>query len=154
MAVLPVLFAVCVLFAPTAVHAASPQADKKISISVKDMPLREFLANVEQKCDYTFFYSSSVLDNAGAVTVDAKDETVSQILKQVLDGTGRTFEIVGDKIAIKLAPESEKPKSVNGTQPNGGTTATLSPPPYGEGNHSRRERVADGRRGCHCRRYA
>ena len=128
-AVLSVLFAVCCMPALRA-YAASPQADQKISISVKDMPLREFLANVEQKCDYTFFYSSSVLENAGNVTVNAENETVGEILKQVLDGTGRTFEIVGDKIAIKLAPKSKGQAAANTDVQNTATGAGLPEKPH------------------------
>ena len=128
-AVLSVLFAVCCMPA-LRVYAASPQADQKISISVKDMPLREFLANVEQKCDYTFFYSSSVLENAGNVTVNAENETVGEILKQVLDGTGRTFEIVGDKIAIKLAPKSKGQAAANTDVQNTAAGAGLPEKPH------------------------
>ena len=128
-AVLSVLFAVCCMPALRA-YAASPQADQKISISVKDMPLREFLANVEQKCDYTFFYSSSVLENAGNVTVNAENETVGEILKQVLDGTGRTFEIVGDKIAIKLAPKSKGQAAANTDVQNTAAGAGLPEKPH------------------------
>lgn len=101
------LAAVCLISVQTG-YAAAPQGDRKITVSVKDMPLREFLAEIEQKSGCSFFYSSSVLDNARNVTIDAKDQPLNDVLHSVFDGTGRTFEFVGDKIAIKPVAHSEQ----------------------------------------------
>ncbi len=102
------LLVVAVVLRTPSAYAATTQQTPTISISVKDMPLRDFLSNIEQKCDYTFFYSSSVLDGTGVVSIDAKNKTIDQILDEALRGTGRTFEIVGNKIAIKLSSEAPK----------------------------------------------
>ncbi len=103
--------AVC-LGASSSVNAAEVRQEPVISISVKDMPLREFVAEVEKKCSYTFFYSVQVLEQAGKVTVNAENEPVSEVLKKALAGTGCTFEVLGNKIAIKT-DTSLKPADAN-----------------------------------------
>ena len=102
------MLALCAMLAPQPTTAAPLLDDgPRITLSVRDVPLREFMAKVEQSTAYTFFYSSSVLENAGTVTVEAADEPLESLLHRVFDGSGRTFEIVGNKIAIKLASESK-----------------------------------------------
>lgn len=103
--------AVC-LGASSSVNAAEVRQEPVISISVKDMPLREFVAEVEKKCSYTFFYSVQVLEQAGKVTVNAENEPVSEVLEKALAGTGCTFEVLGNKIAIKT-DTSLKPADAN-----------------------------------------
>lgn len=103
--------AVC-LGASSSANAAEVRQEPVISIAVKDMPLREFVAEVEKKCSYTFFYSVQVLEQAGKVTVNAENEPVSEVLEKALAGTGCTFEVLGNKIAIKT-DTSLKPADAN-----------------------------------------
>lgn len=93
-AMISVGLAVC-FGASSSVNAAEVRQEPVISISVKDMPLREFVAEVEKKCSYTFFYSVQVLEQAGKVTVNAENEPVSEVLKkhwQELDARSRCSE--------------------------------------------------------------
>ena len=98
--------------ATSSVNAAEVRQEPVISIAVKDMPLREFVAEVEKKCSYTFFYSVQVLEQAGKVTVNAENAPVSEVLEKALAGTGCTFEVIGNKIAIKT-DTSLKPADAN-----------------------------------------
>lgn len=121
--------AVC-LGASSSVNAAELRQEPVISISVKDMPLREFVAEVEKKCSYTFFYSVQVLEQAGKVTVNAENEPVSEVLEKALAGTGCTFEVLGNKIAIKTdtnlkpADANIAAKSQTVTEQSAGTRET------------------------------
>lgn len=121
--------AVC-LGASSSVNAAEVRQEPVISISVKDMPLREFVAEVEKKCSYTFFYSVQVLEQAGKVTVNAENEPVSEVLEKALAGTGCTFEVLGNKIAIKTdtnlkpADANIAAKSQTVTEQSAGTRET------------------------------
>ena len=121
--------AVC-LGASSSVNAAEVRQEPVISIAVKDMPLREFVAEVEKKCSYTFFYSVQVLEQAGKVTVNAENEPVGEVLKKALAGTGCTFEVIGNKIAIKtdtslkLADANIAAKSQTVTEQSAGTRET------------------------------
>ena len=117
--VLVALFAATITL-PTAL-AAKPDVKAKVSISADNMPMRQFLAAIEQQSNYSFFYSNSVLNNAPNVTIEAKDMAIEQILKKVFEGTNRTYEFVGNKIAIKFAPEVAKTEG-------GGNLATSAAP--------------------------
>ena len=88
-------------------QASSLDMSQQISISAKDMPMRTFLSAIEQQCNHTFFYSNSVLNDAPNVTLEAKNLPLEDLLHKVFDGTSRTFEVVGDKIAIKFAQKAQ-----------------------------------------------
>lgn len=85
-----------------------------ITIKAQNQPFKEFLQNVEKQSGYSFFFTDEVLSKVPTVSVDVKNRSVDSVLHGVLDGTGLTFETVGDKIAIKLASEKadSKPASV------------------------------------------
>lgn len=51
--------------ATSSVNAAEVRQEPVISIAVKDMPLREFVAEVEKKCSYTFFTAFKYLNRRG-----------------------------------------------------------------------------------------
>lgn len=88
---------------------AQSQTEQKIAISAKEMPMRQFLSEVERQCNYSFFYSNSVLNNAPNVTINSNGMELKTLLHKVFDGTSLTFEFVGNKIAIKRAAEAQKP---------------------------------------------
>ena len=91
----------------TPAHAESQNIRRQITISAKDMPMRTFLEAIEKQCNHTFFYSNSVLNDAPNVTLDATAMPLEELLHKVFDGTSRTFEVVGDKIAIKFASSTQ-----------------------------------------------
>lgn len=95
------------LSSPEQAIASDLRQEPVISIVAKNQPLRDFIAAVEKKCDYTFFYSTQVLEKAGNVSVSAENLPVSEVLRQALAGTGCTFEVIGNKIAIKAAPKAQ-----------------------------------------------
>jgi len=78
-----------------------------VTLKADNQPLKEFLREVEKQSGYTFFYSNEVLKNASPVNVDATGKPVGALLAEVLKGSGLSYEIIGDKIAIKI--EQEKP---------------------------------------------
>ncbi len=86
----------------SSVYADTPQNLPKITISADNMPIRDFFADIEKQCSYTFFYSSSVLEGLDNVSATVSDMPIDELLRDVFAGTGRSFEIIGNKIAIKL----------------------------------------------------
>lgn len=98
---------------PSAMASLTHQEPVRISISARNLPLREFLSAVEKKCSYTFFYSTQVLENAGNVTVEAENLPVDEVLEKALAGTGCTFEMLGNKIAIKADSASTPAETGN-----------------------------------------
>ena len=101
-----VMMTLCTILSSPCVFATQVRQEPVISISAKNLPLREFIAAIEKKCSYTFFYSVQVLEKAGNVSVEAENLPVSEVLEKALAGTGCTFEVLGNKIAIKTDAKS------------------------------------------------
>lgn len=95
---LAVIAAIALYILPVQGQVARPS----VSLRAENQPLKEFLREVERQSGYSFFFTDEVLGKVPAVTVVADNRSVDSLLHTVLDGTGLAFEIIGDKIAIKL----------------------------------------------------
>ena len=80
--------------------------DREVTINAKDMPVDAFLAEMERKGNCQFFYGNAVIEGIPPVTVDVKNMKISAVLDIVLRGTGCTYELIADSIAIKKAETS------------------------------------------------
>lgn len=132
-----VVAAIAIATTLSSVSAATPDIKEKVSITAKDMPMRQFFAEVEKQSNYSFFYSDTVLNGTPNVTVSAKDMPIEQLLHKVFNGTNLTFEVVGSKIAIKVARPVAKIEgggistpTPNPAPPAVKTTATDIPTPH------------------------
>ena len=81
----------------------------KISISVRNITLKEILAEIEEKSEIHFSYIDQTLDSRRNITLSATDESVESILNRVLPNLGLEYLRTGNTIAIK-------PKTESGTQ--------------------------------------
>ena len=99
-AVLVALFAIATSI--SSVSAAVPEINEKVTIAVKNVPMQQFFAEVEKQSNYTFFYSNTVLNGTPNVSISAKGMPIEQLLHKVFNGTNLTFEVIGNKIAIKV----------------------------------------------------
>ena len=118
-AILVSVFAIVTSLSP--VLAITPDLKEKISITVKNMSMQQFFAEIENRSSYTFFYSNTVLKGVPDVSVSVQDMAIDQLLHQVFKGTNLVFEEVGNKIAIKM---SRAATNISG----GGKTVTTSEP--------------------------
>lgn len=101
-----VLLLVAVFSALSGTVARAQEAsvlDREVTIKVKDMPVDAFLAEMERKGNCQFFYGNAVIAGIPPVTVDVIDMKISAVLDAVLKGTGCTYELIADSIAIKKA---------------------------------------------------
>jgi len=70
-----VMMTLCTTLSSPCVFATQARQEPVISISAKNLPLREFISAIEKKCSYTFFYSVQVLEKAGNVSVEAESRS-------------------------------------------------------------------------------
>ena len=94
-----VVAAVLVAF-PVSAQEVS-RLDRKVSVSVENMPFEDFLRHVEQLSGCSFFYSGNLTTGMPDISMKADDVTVAQILEEILQDSGCTYEVVGEKFAIK-----------------------------------------------------
>ena len=92
---------------------ANVSAQQRLDVSFKDASLETVITYLQAQTGYEFFYLESNLASASRVTVDLKQETLPEILDEVLKGQGLAYEIK-DKVVIitAAAVEDEEQKSV------------------------------------------
>lgn len=82
-------------------------AQGRITLNLKEVPLREAFAAVEKASNYTFFYDAQNIDTGAKVSVNVKDVEIEKALGSILEGTGITFTINGRQIALIPPPASD-----------------------------------------------
>ena len=80
----------------------------QISVSFKDVPLTEALATLENKSEYSFFYSNVLPDKNARVSIDAKDKSIEFILDHIFNNLSISYEINGHQIVL-----SEEKKDID-----------------------------------------
>lgn len=105
------LFMAIFLLNPFSLHAQN----EKISLSVRNITLKELLTELEAKVNLHFSYIDNVLDNKKDISVNVKEEPVEAVLAKILENKGLEFTRTGNTIAIKRAvASSDKKKNVTG----------------------------------------
>ena len=80
----------------------------QISVSFKNVPLTEALATLENKSEYSFFYSNVLPDKDARVSIDAKDKSIEFILDHIFSNLSISYEINGHQIVL-----SEEKKDID-----------------------------------------
>lgn len=80
--------------------------NKKVSINVKKMPLKDVLAKVGKQGDFYFSYNSKLVKNDSLVTLNASNNTVKEVLDMLFAGRFQYKET--DNHVILQPAETEK----------------------------------------------
>lgn len=81
----------------------------QISVTLKDIPLTEALSTLENKSEYSFFYSNMLPGKDALVSIEAKDKSIEFILDNIFKGLPISYEISGHQIV--LSEEKKESKS-------------------------------------------
>lgn len=73
---------------------------KQISLSVKNAPIKEVFAEIQQKSGYRILYNDEVVADELRVSVKATNQSVKDILTQMLASTKLTFVLHSDDLII------------------------------------------------------
>ncbi len=71
-----------------------------ITVSFQDKPLSEAIKRIEESSKYTFFYDASKVDVKQKVSLNVKDATVQNAIKQMLSKTNVRFEVSNSQIVL------------------------------------------------------
>ena len=80
----------------------------QISVTFKDVPLMEALSTLENKSEYSFFYSNMLPDKDARVSIDAKDKGIEFILDNIFSDLSISYEINGHQIVLREDKKEEK----------------------------------------------
>jgi hypothetical protein len=106
------LLFLCALF-----FAISPMAigqvnhlEKKISIDLKQVRLKNALPKIAESGDFLFSYNSEIIPGDSLVSVQAENQPVNQVLKDLM-GPGIRYKVLGNHvILLNNQPEKRAPK--------------------------------------------
>lgn len=92
------------LFCAGLVYAQGP-----ITISMLNERLESAIAKIEKQSGYSFLIRNNDIDLNRTVSIDAKNDNISQVMNQLLKGTGASYEVNGNRVVIyKAAPGKSK----------------------------------------------
>lgn len=80
----------------------------QISVTFKDVPLMEALSTLENKSEYSFFYSNMLPDKDARVSIDAKDKSIEFILDNIFSNLSISYEINGHQIVLREDKKEDK----------------------------------------------
>lgn len=80
----------------------------QISVTFKDVPLMEALSTLENKSEYSFFYSNMLPDKDARVSIDAKDKSIEFILDNIFSNLSISYEINGHQIVLSEDKKEDK----------------------------------------------
>ncbi len=128
----------------------------RLTMTVQDVRMEDFLKLVENQSSYRFFYSGEI-DVDQKVSVSFSDSPINQVLDEVLLNAGITYEIKGRQVILSSSnPAVQTGKiDVNGTikdssgQPLPGVTVLVKGTTQGtisdfDGNYTLKDVPADG----------
>ena len=73
------------------VSAATYSQNTKLSLSGNNMTLEEVFGKIEDQTDFSFFYNLNQLNANKKVKIDLKNQSIEDILDNVLEGTGLSY---------------------------------------------------------------
>lgn len=72
----------------------------KTSVNLENAPIKTILAELEKGSEYTFIYSSSVIDTQKKLTIKHQNQTLEVILKDLCAKAGIAYSIDGKRIIL------------------------------------------------------
>lgn len=74
--------------------------DAKVSLDLKSVRIYDLFTEIEKQTNYLFFYSPKEINIDRAVTLQANNEKVSDILEEIFGGSEISFKMVNEHIVL------------------------------------------------------
>jgi hypothetical protein len=107
--------------------------NKRITLRFENSTLKEVLQKLEDQTEFSFIYKDELVNSAGRVNEDFRDEKVTDLLSKVLENENMTYIINGRVVVImpndvELQNSQQQKKSVTGkvTDSSGATLPGVS----------------------------
>ena len=88
--------------------SAQSISTKKVTLDFKEAPIINVLLEIQRQTEVSFAYEKSQMEQLKPVTINVRDTLLEDALKVLLKGTGYTYKITGNTIAIVKAPAEVK----------------------------------------------
>lgn len=106
------------VFSIYATEASSQNA--KVSIHANQLSTKELIAEIEKQTDYLFVYNRNEVDVTRLVSLNVRNESVSDVLNKIFAETNISYQLVGKNISLMIrnaAPQEvsqQKKKIIQG----------------------------------------
>lgn len=101
---------ICLLSFITLVSVMNVKA--QITFNASNKSIKEVIEMIEEKADYSFFYSDELSDLNRKVNLSFHDENIENVLRTLFKGTNIVYKIEGDKqVVLSLQSTLKKAKS-------------------------------------------
>lgn len=108
------IITILTLFIIVFANAQSP-LEKRIDFSVRHVPIKDALRQLSQEANLNIAFSSNFFNKRKKVSIDAKDETIDEILSQMLKGTFVNYAAVGQQIIVtSIRPKDRQRFTISG----------------------------------------
>ena len=80
--------------------AAAGHSQDRVTLNLKSVELRKALIAIEKKTDYRFLFNEKLVAHKPKVDINVVETPVVQVLNQLLQNTGITYKILGNKLVV------------------------------------------------------
>ncbi|SCD19175.1 SusC/RagA family [Proteiniphilum saccharofermentans] len=78
-----------------------------LSLKLKNRTVREVFTEIEKHSEYIFLYNRDTLDPERVVSINVKEETISEVLDKLFAGTDNIYKVSDRQVYISKAPKQE-----------------------------------------------
>lgn len=104
---------VVLLLLPTMMFAI-PESGKKVTLNLESVTVKDFFDALRQQTGLSFVYNTEQTKSLKPITIHVKDETVGNVLRTVLNGTGLTYSMERDIVTISKAEQQSNKRIATG----------------------------------------
>ncbi len=88
---------------------AGAQPPERISVRMDNVTVKAVLDRIQTMTDYAFFYNNTEIDDSRLVSVDVKEQTIPNVLSQIIPGVRCSFD--NRKIFLSIEPAEAESQS-------------------------------------------
>lgn len=104
-------------------RTANQIQEANITLDVSDEKLGVVLERIERQSRLVFVYSNDEINTTRRISFTARNKPLNELLRELANSFGFTFEILNDKIILKGAASGTSEDQSLETLPNGSTQA-------------------------------
>src|SRR5690554_674390 len=83
-----------------------------LSLDFEEVPLSKIFSSIQSQTNFSFFYENGIIAKTGAVSIDAKDRSLEEVLLLLSRDYHLSFKQVNDRISVKEAVRLKDTRSI------------------------------------------
>ena len=92
------------------VKAGENFLSEKVHLKVDNVTLKDALKEIERQSTFTFLYNDALIDVNQTISYSSKEQTVKELLDQILDKRGISYTIIENQIVLTKAVKMQEGK--------------------------------------------